>query len=70
MMAPFLSRDQSTQHTSRAPLCELRVRSVPRGQQSMSYAEGEADPSEKCIPDCKECSSNCEDKPYVTCTLN
>ncbi len=36
----------------------------------MSYAEGEADPSEKCIPDCKECSSNCEDKPYVTCTLN
>jgi hypothetical protein len=52
-----------------ARLCKLRVRSVPRGPQSMSpSANGEA--GEDCIPDCKECSSNCEDALSVTCTLN
>jgi hypothetical protein len=34
----------------------------------MSSAEGEADASEDCIPDCKEWSSNCEDAPSVACT--
>src|SRR5829696_3269029 len=54
----------------RAPLCELRVRSVLRGQQSMSpSAEDEAGASEDCIRNCKECSKNCEDTPSVTCTL-
>src|SRR5215217_6852206 len=54
-----------------APLCELRVRSVPRGQQSMSpSAEGEAGASEDCIRNCKECSSNRENAPSVTCTLH
>src|SRR5215208_6816072 len=54
-----------------SPLCEFRVRSVPRGQQSMSpSAKGEVGANEDRIPDCKECSSNCEDAPSVTCTLN
>jgi hypothetical protein len=53
-----------------AILCELRVRNVPRGQQSMSPAEGEASADEDCISDCKECSSYAEDVPSVICTLN
>src|SRR5215218_10667360 len=43
------------------PLCELRVRSVPQSQRSVSPAEGEAGAGKDGIPDCKECSSNCED---------
>ena len=53
-----------------APLCELRVRNVPRGLQSMSPAEGEVSADEDCILNCKECSSNAEDVPSVICTLN
>jgi hypothetical protein len=50
---------------------ELRVRSVPRGQQLMSQsAEDEAGASEDCIRNCREDSSNCEDAPSVTCTFH
>jgi hypothetical protein len=54
-----------------APSYELRVRSVPRGQQLMSpSAEDEAGAREDCIRNCREYSSNCEDAPSVTCTLH
>src|SRR5215207_9835607 len=53
-----------------APLCELRVRSVPQSQRSVWPAEAKAGAGEDGIPDCKVCSSNSEDAPSVTCTLN
>jgi hypothetical protein len=54
-----------------APSYELRVRSVPRGQQLMSpSAEDEVGPREDCIHNCREYSSNDEDAPSVTCTLH
>ena len=52
-----------------APLCELRVRSVPQSQRSVSPAEAKAGAGEDGIPDCKVCSNNCEDAPSVICTL-
>jgi hypothetical protein len=52
-----------------APLCELRVRSVPQNQRTVSPAEGEAGAGEIRISDCKVCSNKCEDTPSVICTL-